>query len=1017
MSDRMSPIPFDKLMTRILAEYDKNKSIFEIPEMKFYKKTGPSNLQICGADLENPLGPAAGPHTQLAQNIIAAYLTGSRFFELKTVQILDGEDLPVSKPCISASDEGYNVEWSTELTVADAMAEYVKAWFALHILAKELRLGAEKGFIFNMSVGYDLAGIQSPKINSFIEGLQDASQTPVWNECQEYLLNNLGAFKTIDRRFMADVSPDICSSITISTLHGCPPEEIERIAKYLLQEKKLHTYVKCNPTLLGYDFAKETLNKMGYDYLAFDKHHFQNDLQYHDAVPMIARLQAFAEERNLTFGVKLSNTFPVKIQSRELPGEEMYMSGRALYPLTINLAYKLAKEFHGNLKISFSGGADCFNLDKIYETGIWPITFATTLLKPGGYLRIRQIAESIDKAMQDARRSSIDVELLRRLAENAVHEQHHLKEYRPAEREKTSARLPLVDCFIAPCKEGCPIGQDIPEYIRLVGAGKYVEALELIVTKNPLPFITGTLCNHRCMTRCTRLDYEQAVEIRATKLIAAEKGFAGLRGRIARPHINSDTKVAVIGAGPAGLAAAYFLGQQGITVTVFDRKDKIGGIIEHIAPDFRISKDAIEHDMELIRMMGAEFRLGVSGDFSVEALKKEGFQYIFIATGAWKPGSLKLESCDREVYNVLQFLEDYNKRRDSLQIGKRIAVIGAGNSAMDAARAAKRVAGVKDVYVIYRRIRQYMPADGEELRLALTDGVELKELLVPVSYLNGNLRCQKMALGAPDLSGRRAPAALAGEFVELQIDTVIAAVGEKVETEPLNRNGIAIDDNGRIKVDPVTNQTSLANVFAGGDALRGPATIVEAIADGTKFAKLILEKEQQQDLNFKRAVILDRENQLAEISRKKGVLLESGKAGTENQRCLECHVRCNLCVEVCPNRANIAITVSGSKFQCGQQIVHLDGMCNECGNCATFCPYDGAPYHDKLTLYHSETDFRAGSNAGFVLIDKANSHFQVRLGERILDLKFDSSGKYTGQVASGLAEIIWAVNKDYWYLL
>ena len=1019
MSDRMSPIPFDKLMTWILAEYAKNKSIFGIPQDKFYKKTNQPKLQLFGTPLENPLGPAAGPHTQLAQNIVTAYLSGGRFFELKTVQILDGEDLPVSKPCILANDEGYNVEWSTELTVPDAMGEYIKAWFALHVLAKELGVGSSGGFIFNMSVGYDLAGIQSPKIDTFINGLKDASGTAIWQECREYLRQHLNLFQNFNEKDLAGISPKVCTSITLSTLHGCPPEEIERIARYLLAEKGLHTYVKCNPTLLGYQFVRQTLDQMGYDYLVFDDHHFQNDLQFRDAIPMLTRLQTLAKEHQLIFGVKLSNTFPVKIAHRELPGEEMYMSGRALYPLTINLAYQLAKEMGGDLKTSYSGGADFYNIEEIYQTGIWPITFATTMLKPGGYLRIRQLAEALDQAL-DFQEKGIDLQLLKQLGEKAIAASH----YRKAESSggqvvsrKVNKSLPLTDCFIAPCKEGCPIGQDIPEYIRLVGAGKYQEAFALIIAKNPLPFITGTLCNHRCMTKCTRLDYEQAVDIRGTKLLAAQKGFIEVIGKMTRPKINSSTKVAVIGAGPAGLAAAYFLGLQGIAVTVFDRKDKIGGIIEHIAPDFRISKEAIAHDLDLVRKMGAEFRLGVSGDFSVEALKQEGFGYIFIAIGAWKPGLLKLDVADKEAINVLQFLENYKKAPDSLRLGKTVAVIGAGNSAMDAARAAIRVNGVEKVYLIYRRTRKYMPADIEELDLALADGVEFKELLAPVSYQNGNLKCQKMILGAPDFSGRRSPQALPGEFVDLQVDTLIAAVGEQVETERLKRNKIALEENGRIKVDPLTGETSVANVFIGGDALRGPATIVEAIADATKFANEVIKREKQQDRVFLKVVSFDKENQLAEISEKKGVLQKSCKIGAEHERCLECNVLCNLCVEVCPNRANVAIQGNGGDFKWNNQILHIDGMCNECGNCAASCPYDGAPYQDKLTLYANEADFLAGKNAGFVLMDRASRLFKVRVGKEIFELCFGKSGEFNENTPSEVAQIIWRVFQDYDYLL
>ena len=369
------------------------------------------------------------------------------------MQTLDGEDLPVSKPCILARDEGYNVEWSTELTVGDAFTEYVKAYFLLNVLSKEFVLGNSTGFAFNMSVGYDLAGIQSPKIDTFIEGLKDASETPAWQECKEYLSKHPDLFGRVDAAFIDGISPNVCNSITLSTLHGCPPQEIERIAMYLLGEKKLNVFVKCNPTLLGYEFARKTLDSLGYDYLVFDDHHFKNDLQYADAVPMLKRLQSRARELKLDFGVKLTNTFPVKIARNELPGEEMYMSGRALFPLTVSLAAKLAESFGGDLRISFSGGADFHNLGDILETGIRPVTFATTLLKPGGYARIRQLAEAADGSNMPA---GLDVPKLKALAEHVMSDAAFHKDFRETENRKIKKTVPLTDCFIAPCKEGCP---------------------------------------------------------------------------------------------------------------------------------------------------------------------------------------------------------------------------------------------------------------------------------------------------------------------------------------------------------------------------------------------------------------------------------------------------------------------------------------------------------------------------------------------------------------------------------
>lgn len=251
MSDRMHPIPFARLLDWTLREWQENGSVFGCH--KVYQAAPGRRFAFAGHRVETPIGPAAGPHTQLAQNIAAAYLCGGRIMELKTVQQLDGEDLHVSKPCILAEDEGYNCEWSTELTVPQAFEEYIKAWFLLHLLAKELELGEPDGFVFHMSVGYDLAGIQSPKIDRFIEGLKDASGTDAFRRCREELLNFLPRCARMTAADVEAISPCICDNIAVSTMHGCPAGETERIALYLLEQKKLGLYLKCNPTLLGYE--------------------------------------------------------------------------------------------------------------------------------------------------------------------------------------------------------------------------------------------------------------------------------------------------------------------------------------------------------------------------------------------------------------------------------------------------------------------------------------------------------------------------------------------------------------------------------------------------------------------------------------------------------------------------------------------------------------------------------------------------------------------------------------------
>ena len=445
MSDIMKSIPFGQLAEWILEEHRKSGQVFGI--QKAYVADQEKTVEIFGRKLENPVGPAAGPHTQLAQNLVAAYFAGARFFELKTVQKMDGPDLSacIPKPCIVAEDEAYNCEWSTELYVPQAMEEYIKGWMLIHVIAKEFGLGSPDGFQFNMSCGYNLEGIKDKKIDDFIEGLKDARDTEVFKECRNWLLEHVDLFEHVTREDIEAIPAEICNSITLSTMHGCPPQEIENIVMYLLTEKHINTYVKCNPTLLGYEFVREAMDNLGYDYMAFTDFHFKDDLQFEDAVPMLKRLMDAAAQEGLSFGVKLTNTFPVDTKRGELPGEEMYMSGKALFPLSITVAARLAEAFDGKLPMSFSGGADQKNIDQIIDCGIWPVTVATVLLKPGGYKWITRIAEKAGEC-QPGKSGEVSVEKVKKLAEEALKDPHYQSTPKKAGK-KMEGNAPLLDCL------------------------------------------------------------------------------------------------------------------------------------------------------------------------------------------------------------------------------------------------------------------------------------------------------------------------------------------------------------------------------------------------------------------------------------------------------------------------------------------------------------------------------------------------------------------------------------------
>ncbi|MRT56930.1 putative selenate reductase subunit YgfK [Enterobacteriaceae bacterium RIT693] len=1004
MGDIMRPIPFEGLLTRIFDEYQSQHSIFGIPVQQFYLPQAQRQVSVFGENCATPMGPAAGPHTQLAQNIITAWLTGGRFIELKTVQILDR--LELDKPCIDAEDECFNTEWSTEFTLQKAWDEYLKAWFILHLLEEVFPLTPDKSgksFIFNMSVGYNLDGIKQPPMQEFIDSMLNASSHPKFRQYREVLNSWLQdeAFlarlpQAIHRSPLATLADRIPSrlvqGVTLSTMHGCPPDEIESICRYMLEEKNLNTFVKLNPTLLGYPRVREILDTCGFDYIDLSEESFEHDLNIDRALGMLKRLMALAAERKLGFGVKLTNTLGTINHKGALTGNEMYMSGRALFPLSINVAALLSREFGGKLPVSYSGGASQLNIREIFETGIRPITMATDLLKPGGYLRLSECMRELENS-DGWEMAQIDVTRLNALADKAVNMDYTQKQWKPEDRIDVAAPLPMTDCYVAPCVTACAIKQDIPEYIRLLGEHRYADALELIYQRNALPAITGHICDHQCQYNCTRLDYDSALNIRELKKVAVEKGWKEYQRRWHKPADSGSLHpVAVIGAGPAGLAAGYFLARAGHPVTLFEREANAGGVVRNIIPQFRIPGELIQHDIDFVVDHGVKIIYGCDPQLTVEKLQQQGFHYVLVGTGTDKNSGVKLKGDNQNIRKSLEFLREFN-RGDVLQPGKHVAVIGAGNTAMDCARAARRIPGVENVTVIYRRSLQEMPAWREEYEEALHAGVEFQWLSNPEQFTaDGTLTIRAMKLGEADEKGRRRPVET-GETRTIHVDTLIAAIGEQQDSEALTAMGIPMDEQGWPEVNP-DGETRKAGVFLIGDVQRGPSSIVSAIGNARRATDVILARENiATHHGNKRWNNVDP----AEIYRRKGTIaiavadkddLDTFVA-QEASRCLECNYVCSKCVDVCPNRANVSIAVPGFKNR--YQTLHLDAYCNECGNCAQFCPWRGRPYKDKITVFSLEQDFINSSNPGFY-VDL--NHVHIRQHNQTWQLNINSSGQF-----------------------
>ncbi|WP_025820544.1 putative selenate reductase subunit YgfK [Shewanella marina] len=1034
MADIMRPVPFSELLNRMFCEFQQSQSIFGIPAEQFYQKKHDRELSVWGEDCETGIGPAAGPHTQLAQNIISSWLAGGRFMELKTVQKLD--TLEIAKPCIDAEDECFNTEWSTEFTLVKAFDEYLKAWVALHALEQLFPVAKKtkkRSFIFNMSVGYDLAGIQTAPMQQYIDNMLDASNHPKFAtyiaEMKQFIEDSeqVAALVNPEQKkqllaVITHISPRITRGVTLSTMHGCPPHEIEAICRYMIEEKHINTFVKLNPTLLGFKRVRQILDQAGFGYIGLNEASFGHDLQIADAKAMLHRLVELGQQKGIGFGVKLTNTLGTINGKGRLPDKEMYMSGRALFPLSINVALELSREFNGQLPISYSGGASKFNIKEIFETGIRPITMATDLLKPGGYLRLADCAQELDSSDQ-WQMDQIDLVKLEALAAKSLVAEYTQKEWRGPEQISVKKAVPLTDCYVAPCVAACPISQDIPEYMRLMGEKKYVQALEVIYSRNALPAITGHICDHQCQYNCTRRDYDGALNIREMKKVALEKGWDEYKQKWHQPkHPEQAQAVAVIGAGPAGLSAAYFMARAGLAVTIFEKEQSAGGVVNNIIPKFRIPAEVIQHDIDFVTAHGVNIEYGCK-DLDIAALQQNGYKYVCLGIGADKGNPIQIAGDNSNIYKSLDFLGRYNQGQFAANsLGKHVVVVGAGNTAMDSARAALKVAGVDKVTVVYRRSIAEMPAYKEEYDEAVADGVNFMFLTNPESFTaDGLLTARVMELGEADAKGRRSPMAT-DKTVELQVDALITAVGEQANCELLTAMGIPMADDGWPQVNSDTTETGLNNVFLIGDAQTGPSSIVSAISGARKAAATILARETKVDAQ----AIIEADVTATEIYARKGeinVKVISAHDRRDNQtdefidqevkRCLQCSYVCSKCVDVCPNRANISIPVPG--FKDAFQTLHIDAYCNECGNCAQFCPWDSKPYKEKFTIFNLADDFANSTNPGFYI---EGGKVLVRHQGEIVTTIIDKQGELTlPESMQKQATIISYIYRHHHYLL
>ncbi len=464
----LRPYPFGALVRRAFRELDEKQALFDLPVAKGYFGDPELDLAVRhhGFAASSPFGPAAGPHSQLAQNIVLAWLAGGRIVELKTVQVNDTLDIP--RPCIDVQTVGYNVEWSQELSLDQSREEYVKAAMLIELLTASGKLPLLPGFdrtLFDLSVGYDLAGIAGDRVAAFISGLTDA--TPTVERLRREIPAELGALR--DLPFATALS----STLTLSTFHGCPPDEIERIVRHLQERHRLHCIVKLNPILLGPDETHRLLHEaLGYHDIRVPADAFARDASWAQMSDFVGRLGESAAAAGLGFGVKFSNTLIVENHRDFFPASEreMYLSGAPLHVLASALVDRFRREFGDRFPISFAAGIDRGNFADTVALGLAPVTVCTDLLKPGGYGRGRGYLAALAERMRRAGARSIDELVIRGFghAEAAL------------ERSAGATAGPADATVVARCRTALASGGDLAAAAGPALFARWVSAARLL---------------------------------------------------------------------------------------------------------------------------------------------------------------------------------------------------------------------------------------------------------------------------------------------------------------------------------------------------------------------------------------------------------------------------------------------------------------------------------------------------------------------------------------------------------
>lgn len=792
MTTLLQPMPMTRMVEHIARELEMTSTVFSVPPG--YRGTG-AEVKLPFGQLDLTLGTAPGPHGLLAQNLVCAYVAGARFLSLAPVG--------AAVPQMTVGSDGLcrRRERTGALSLRQTTAEAVKGSILIQLLCRELGLDS-RGVVFSMALPGDKAYLERKDVQEYLDTMADASQTEVWKDSVTAAKGLAGRFNNLHRSELDGLDPHISNVARVTLPQSGALDGVE-----LLIARGVHVFVR-------------------FDLSAGDDPRLP---------AILASLQALAKTagaKGIFVGVEVSGSQSV--------GDGEALSGPAMAPATLRLAAKLAALCPG-LPMSYAGGADQLNLARIAAQGFLTVSVCTTLLKPGGYLRLRQMARTLAALRAEGER--VEPDSLLALADKLEGEARYQKKDVPP-RPRKRGKVPMADCFTAPCQGGCPFGEDIPGALRLMSDGRFRDALHVILDRNPLPHMTGAFCHQPCRERCTRVFYDEAVVTRDAEALCANAAWEDMLTRMEKPEPLVGQRVAVLGGGASGMAAAFLFARRGVPVTLFESGEKLGGALRRKGGE---AAEAIDADAQLLDVMEVDIRLGGSVPTPARLLKT-GYSHVVDA---------------REV-----------------------------------------------------------PAE--------TDGDD------------------QLALDEGD-------------------------------------DGVSEDDGARI-----------FRLGDGGDDLPGAIAMAHRVVDG-----LLGPAKPYPHPAGRRGGAMG----------KKGKVWLPSEAGEECHRCLECATVCECCVDVCPNRANVPITVLTKRRP---QILHLDALCHSCGLCASFCPYEGAPYLDKFTLFETTEAFTKSDNDGFVVLDFLSRKVRLRLGGQVRD----TSLRYVDLSIPGeIQELMETIFTDYPYLL